>query len=257
MARGAEPKVLHEDAEMLVLCKPAGLLTHPISSLAFETDPKLAEALGVFEKPSVLAWILERIPGNRDLPRGGLVHRLDAGTSGVMLAAKTANTAAALSEMFARRQIKKTYVALAQGRFPAQNGVIDLKLLKRYGSRRVRVMASKERGVEAVTVYRVLRQYSGPHGAQGEPYLLVELRPLTGRTHQLRTHLAALKVWICGDTLYGKPGGAAFGRLMLHARRIELRHPVTGRPLRITAIVPADFSREFQKHTGSPFPKGT
>ncbi len=163
-----------------------------------------------------------------------IVHRLDRETSGVTVLARTPAAAAALAEAFRTGGPEKTYLALtARAPAPAE-GRIDLALGKdpaRAGLRRV-----DPAGDAAATRYRTLR--AGPSAA------LVEARPETGRTHQIRVHLAALGAPLLGDPRYGGPrrvGEVSIPRVMLHARRLELIHPETGAPIAFEAPVPEDF----------------
>ncbi|HEX9242393.1 MAG TPA: RluA family pseudouridine synthase, partial [Anaeromyxobacter sp.] len=164
-----------------------------------------------------------------------IVHRLDRETSGVTVLARTKDAAGALSEAFRAGTPEKTYLALCARAPTPPEGRIDAPLGKdpaRAGLRRV-----DPRGDAAATRYRTLRE--GPGGA------LVEARPETGRTHQIRVHLAHLGAPLLGDARYGGPrrvGEVAIPRVMLHARRLELPHPATGAKLVFEAPVPVDFA---------------
>jgi 23S rRNA pseudouridine1911/1915/1917 synthase len=174
-----------------------------------------------------------------------LVHRLDRETSGVTVLARTPRAAAALSEAFRTGAPEKTYLALC-ARAPAPpEGRIDAPLAKdpaRAGLRRV-----DPRGDAAATRYRTL--CAGPRAA------LVEARPETGRTHQIRVHLAHVGAPLLGDARYGGPrrvGELSIPRVMLHARRLELAHPVTRAPLAFEAPVPGDFAAAERALLGEP-----
>jgi 23S rRNA pseudouridine1911/1915/1917 synthase len=163
-----------------------------------------------------------------------LVHRLDAGTSGIVLLARDASTHRRLSEAFQGRRVAKVYEAIVRGSLQPPEGEIDAPLaLDRRDRRRMTV---DPRGKPASTGYRVVRRYPGAS--------LVALRPRTGRTHQIRVHMAFRGHPIVGDDLYGGPraiGDLAVARLLLHARSLEFSHPVSGTPIRITAPRPKDF----------------
>jgi 23S rRNA pseudouridine1911/1915/1917 synthase len=219
-------EVLFEDAHLIAVNKPAGLLTHPVQGsdevsvvhgLLHHTKGKLAPAGGA--------------------PRPGVVHRLDRETSGVIVLAKTDQAYHALVAQFAERTARKEYLALVDKAPRLLSGVIDAKI-DRHRTVRVR-MAVREDGRDAVTEWRTEEVY-GPQAA------LVRAFPHTGRTHQIRVHLAHLGHAILGDRTYGKfdvPGFAGWPmpRVMLHAHRLTLTHPKTGQPLTITVEPPADF----------------
>jgi 23S rRNA pseudouridine955/2504/2580 synthase len=209
--------VLHEDNSLIVFNKPAGLAVQAGSGVARSLDGLMA----AFAK------------SNGKRPR--LVHRLDQGTSGVIVAAKTQPVAAKLSESFAGRDVQKTYLALVKGRLPpAETGVVDATLVKveEGGKSRMIIARPDRKGAQAArTGWRVLAR----HGAFG----VLQLAPETGRMHQIRVHLMHLGCPILGDALYGE-GQATAPRLMLHAARLDLPHPEGGR-LVLEAPLPADF----------------
>ena len=219
-------EVLFEDAHIIAVNKPAGLLTHPVQGsdevsivhgLLHYTKGKLAPAGGA--------------------PRPGVVHRLDRETSGVIVLAKTDKAYHALVAQFAERTAQKEYLALVDKAPRLLSGLVDAKI-DRHRTVRVR-MAVRDDGRDAVTEWRVEEKY-GPQAA------LVRAFPHTGRTHQIRVHLAHLGHPILGDRTYGKFDIPAFTgwpmpRVMLHAHRLTLTHPQTGKPLTISVEPPADF----------------
>ncbi|MFN7165361.1 MAG: RluA family pseudouridine synthase [Hyphomonas sp.] len=209
--------VLNEDNSLIAFNKPAGLAVQAGSGVARSLDDLMA----AFAK------------SNGKRPR--LVHRLDQGTSGVIVAAKTQPVAAKLSEAFSGRDVQKTYLALVKGRLPsAESGVADASLVKvEEGGKSRMILARPDRkGAQAArTGWRVLAR-------QGE-YGLMQMAPETGRMHQIRVHLMSLGCPILGDALYGE-GQATAPRLMLHAAKLDLPHPEGGR-LVIEAPVPEDF----------------
>lgn len=228
----AEPEdipltVLFEDEHLLVIDKPVGLVVHPGAGNHSGT---LVNAL------------LYRDPTVASLPRAGIVHRLDKDTSGVMVVARTLQAQTALVEQLSARQVHRQYLAVVCGALVA-GGTADAPI-DRHPRDRLR-MGVREDGKEAITHYR-LRERFRAHTA-------LECRLETGRTHQIRVHMAHLRHPIIGDPLYGGslklPKGASdeliaalrgFKRQALHAETLEFNHPMTGEPVRNTATVPAD-----------------
>jgi tRNA pseudouridine32 synthase/23S rRNA pseudouridine746 synthase len=196
--------VLYADPWLLALLKPSGLLSQP------GLGPELADSL--------ISRAQERWPEVR------LVHRLDRDTSGLILLARDATTHRALSAAFAERRVRKTYLAVVQG-LPADRGGVINQPLARIATRppRYGVVPLEQGGKPALTRWRVLRRFEGSS--------LLLLQPRTGRSHQLRVHLADLGHPVLGDPLYGEP--AAAPRLQLHAAGLQLLHPATGKPLHL------------------------
>ncbi len=227
--------VLHEDKHLLVLRKPAGLLMHPLGE-SWLSAPRAA----ITDKRSNLAGLLqEHRPGILDngVERCGIVHRLDRQTSGVLLVAKTPQAYEALLEDFKERRITKLYRALVRGVPKEERARVRAPIGRNPGHRRVIVT---QFGKSAETAFRLLERAAGA--------ALVEARPLTGRTHQIRAHLAYLGHPVLGDIEFDKqrPGEPWPERMLLHAYRVELTHPGTGRKASYTAPLPADF-RSFWK----------
>lgn len=205
-----EPEILWEDAWYVALCKPAGMLSVPGKSDCF----------------SIEGWLRERYP---QATGPLIVHRLDMGTSGVLLAAKTKEAHKRLQAMFKNRRIKKRYIALVDGIVPNDEGFIDLPLCPDVDDR-PRQIVSSEYGKPATTRYRVLDRLNG--------HTRIAFYPETGRTHQLRVHAAhhhGLGIPILGDPLYGHEAE----RLYLHAEAVEFQHPFTGENILIEKV--ADF----------------
>lgn len=199
------PEVLWEDDALVVLGKPAGMLSVP----------------GKGKIPSVTSWLEGRYGGGNGFPLP--VHRLDMATSGILVAAKTREAYLGLQAQFAARSVEKRYIALLDGVVADDEGVIDLPLCLDPADR-PRQMVSETYGKPAVTRFRVLER--------AEDRTRIAFYPLTGRTHQLRVHAAhprGLDAPILGDTLYGRPAD----RLYLHAEYVAFIHPVTGKPVRI------------------------
>lgn len=200
-------KVLHEDHEIAVIDKPAGLLSVPGKG-AHLADCLIARVQQVF-------------------PQALLVHRLDRDTSGVMVFGLTKHAQRHLSMQFEKRQTKKTYVARLSGLLTPKTGTVDLPLIVDWPNRPLQ-MVDHENGKEAITEWRVVRQRDGE--------TRVRLFPRTGRSHQLRVHMLSLGHPIIGDPLYGD--GAAAPRMMLHAEQLRLNHPDGGRGHSFTAKCP-------------------
>jgi 23S rRNA pseudouridine1911/1915/1917 synthase len=161
--------------------------------------------------------------------RPGIVHRLDRDTSGVILVAKNDAAHNALAKQLKERSVEKVYLALVEGTPKPAEGVIDAPIAR--DPRNRQRMAVVEGGRDSVTAYKVVERFSG--------YSLVEVRPKTGRTHQIRVHLAAIGHPIVGDRVYGRPSKLV-GRQFLHAARIAFTHPRTGERMELQADTPHD-----------------
>ncbi len=217
--------ILHEDADLVVLNKPAGLVVHPAPGHAAGT---LVNALLHH------CADLQGIGGEL---RPGIVHRLDKDTSGVLVVAKNEPTHAALVAQFAAHTVEKEYLALVWGAPAKKSGTVDLPIGRHPVHRQK--MAVTAKGRTAVTRYEILA--AGPRAA------LLRVRIETGRTHQIRVHLARLGHPVVGDTTYGRarpglPPGLVIPRQMLHAHRLRFTHPRSGRSLEFTAPPPPDFA---------------
>jgi 23S rRNA pseudouridine1911/1915/1917 synthase len=221
-AAQAEPialDVLYEDSDLLAVNKPPGMTVHP--------SPGHPRATLV---NAILAHCHD-LSGVGGVLRPGIVHRLDRDTSGVILVAKNDAAHHALARQLKARTVEKTYVALVEGTPRPSEGVIDAPIAR--DPRNRQRMAVVEGGRESVTAYRVVERFPG--------YALLEARPKTGRTHQIRVHLAAIGHPIIGDRLYGKPSPLV-GRQFLHAKCIAFEHPRTGERMELEAPLPEDLS---------------
>ncbi len=223
--------IIHDGKDFFVLIKPAGMLVHPQSPV-WEEHP---EAVFSTEE-TLVSVILANPPKGFDtsMPRAGLVHRLDRETSGVMVVAKTQEFQAEMVALFSNREVHKTYHSIACGEVPDNEGTIDVPIGRVAGGK----IKASDVGREAVTDYKVLERKNG--------FTYIELYPRTGRTNQLRVHLSWLGYPVLGDWLYR---GATADRLMLHARRIEFNHPLTGKKLKFEAPVPDDFLAAWKRVT--------
>jgi len=213
--------ILYEDEELLVLNKPAGLVVHPGAG---RTSGTLVHAL--------LAHCA-KLPGIGGVERPGIVHRLDRDTSGIMVVAKTERAHQSLAQQFKARKVRKRYLCLVHGTVEQGAGRIEAPIARRAHDRQR--MGVREGGRAARTEFRVARHFPGR--------TLLEVLPETGRTHQIRVHLAHLGHPVVGDRVYGgrrdRHGDAP--RQMLHAWRLGFHHPVTGAWLEFTAPPPPDF----------------
>jgi len=224
-----EIPVLYEDEAIVVIDKPPGIPVH-------------AAGQGR-DKPTVVAILKKRGPLAGGSPeRPGVVHRLDALTSGVMVLARSEEAWGKLVDQFRRRKVKKEYLALVEGEVEPEEGEITGRL-SRHPSRPWRMRVARE-GKEAQTEFSVLARKAG------RSLLLVQ--PHTGRTHQIRVHLSAIGHPVVGDPVYGKGGE----RLMLHAWRLGFRHPGSGKWMELVAPPPAEFSDWFAEK-GSTGRKGS
>jgi 23S rRNA pseudouridine1911/1915/1917 synthase len=210
--------IVHEDDAVLVVNKPPGLVVHPGSGNWSGT---------------LLNALLRHIPALARLPRAGIVHRLDKDTSGLLVVAKTLAAQTDLVRQLQARDVRREYLALVHGRM-SRSGTIEAPI-GRHPVQRTR-MAVVARGRRAITHYEVLERFRS--------WTLLRCRLETGRTHQLRVHLKSIGHPLVGDATYGKRNSApAFTRQALHAERLALRHPQTGRMMSWRAPPPADIQR--------------
>ena len=226
----AEPialTLLHQDDALAVLDKPAGLVVHPAPGHASGT---LVNAL---------LHHVRDLAGIGGVARPGIVHRLDRGTSGVMVIAKTDAAHVALARQFHDHTIERVYVAFAHGGPKQDEGRIE-RAIGRHPSDRKRMSVVTKRGRAAATRWRVLRRFSK------SSVVKLEIRPETGRTHQIRVHLSAHGLPLLGDETYGAPHAGslarALGRPALHAALLGFTHPTSGERLRFEVPLPADLA---------------
>ena len=217
--------IVHEDEDLLVVDKPAGLVVHPGSGNWAGT---------------LLNALLHHVPGNERLARAGIVHRLDKDTSGLLVVAKNEATQLALVRQLQARSVKRTYLALVRGRLAA-GGTVDAPI-GRHPVQRTR-MAVVAAGKPAVTHYRV-REVLPAH-------TLLECDLETGRTHQIRVHLASIGHPLEGDPVYAGRTTRLLPRQALHAWKLAFVHPRTGKDLRCESPLPADM-RSLLEHLRAP-----
>jgi 23S rRNA pseudouridine1911/1915/1917 synthase len=218
-ARPIDPRVriLYEDDDLVVIDKAAGLLTVPSPEVLYET----AETF--------LNGYLGARPGENRIHH---VHRLDRDTSGVLVFAKNSWIREQLQELFAGHDMERVYVAIVHGKLKESSGTFR-SYLAEDRELRVRTVADRSQGKEAITHYRTI--------ASGKRYSIVEVTLETGRRNQIRVHFAEAGHPVVGDTMYGKGRDPELGRLALHARHLGFIHPRTGKRVAFTADVPRAF----------------
>jgi len=218
--------VIYEDAALLVVNKPAGLVVHPAYG---HTSGTLVNA------------VLAHCPQVADVggpDRAGIVHRLDKDTSGLILIAKDEVTRAALQRQFKHRQVAKTYLALVEGPVQPREGIIEAPVGR--SKRQRKKMAVVRSGREARTMYRATEYFPD--------HTLLEVRPHSGRTHQVRVHLAWLGYPIVGDVVYGRRRQRLLrGRHFLHAARLRFTHPATGEEVEFKAPLPPELAAVLER----------
>jgi 23S rRNA pseudouridine1911/1915/1917 synthase len=259
--------VVYEDGDLAVVNKPAGMMVHAGSG-------KNEDARSRGTLVNALLYRFNALSSTGGELRPGIVHRLDKDTSGLIVVAKNDRTHAALGEMFASRQIKKTYVALVQGAMERAKGTINAGV-GRDPVRRTRMTAKpQDNARSAVSHYEVIRRLANRFGK----FTLVKVRIETGRTHQIRVHMASIGHPVVGDTLYGgsgqltdqvasqaaqskaarrkaEPEKLKLGRNFLHAANLEFAHPITGKLLKLEAPLPEElesFLGRLEAVAGSP-----
>lgn len=222
---------IYEEKDFAVINKPAGVLVHVLK-------------MGDHSKNTVAGWALSRYPeiksvGDAPGTRPGIVHRLDRETSGVMLIARTQAFFGYFKTLLQKHEVSKTYLALVWGH-PKEKGVVNKPIGLRSGSTKRSVSARKMKMVkEAVTQYKTLRHFE----YRGDQFAWVELSPKTGRTHQLRVHMASIGAPIVGDALYGREGNPlGLKRQALHAASLEFVS-LRGKRVKFEADLPADLKK--------------
>lgn len=217
-------RIIHDDADIVVIDKPVWVAAHASSGWSGPHVVGSLRASGF------------RISGLGPIEREGIVHRLDVGTTGVMVVAKSNRAYSQLKAAFRNREVTKRYLALAHGRFDHPVGTVDAPIGHAGG--KAWKMAIRDDGKPAITHYRV-RETLGPAS-------LLEVELETGRTHQIRLHMSAIGHPLIGDTLYGASGEVAeklgLERQWLHASSLTFRHPATGEQVTYTAPIPTDLA---------------
>jgi len=254
----------YEDENLLVVDKPAGIVTHP--ARGHNTGTLVHGLLG------------RQIAGGEHPHRPGIVHRLDKDTSGLLIVARDEETHRHLTEALSRHKIERTYLCLVHGLFETREGTIEAPL-GRDARERQQMAVTRRGGRDAVTHFRVLESWGGaPAGtpaaaisATGKPgaagnaagriaasprkgaagYSLLEVRLETGRTHQIRVHLAAIGHPVAGDKVYGRrKDELGVGRQFLHSARLRFTHPITGVTVDVSSPLPTDLQRVLEHLRG-------
>jgi 23S rRNA pseudouridine1911/1915/1917 synthase len=229
--------IVYEDAECVVVDKEPDMVVHPASSYRGKT---LVQAL-LFRYPELREMVS---PESEEGKRPGIVHRLDRDTSGLMVVARSREARASLQSQFKDRSVEKAYLALVYGRLDPPRGTIEAPIGRDLRSRQR--MSVVPGGRPAVTRYQTRQFLFNPHGAR-EPYTLAEAWPATGRTHQIRVHLAHIGHPVVGDRLYGggrrRRQGIACPRQFLHAYRLGFHRPSDGQWMIFESALPVDLQR--------------
>lgn len=219
--------IVYEDEDVAVVNKPPGMVVHPASGNYSGT---LLNAL---------LWHSGKLSELGGRTRAGIVHRLDKDTSGLLVVAKTDYAHRDLAKQFKARTVERSYIALVRGTIYLDEGVIDAPI-GRSPSHRQKMAVSFLGQKTAVTYYKVLEKFPG-NAPSGENFTIVEVKPRTGRTHQIRVHMAYIGHSLLGDTKYGTKGG--FARVALHAQTIKFRHPKSGEDMEFSVDLPLDMKQ--------------
>lgn len=218
-------QVIYEDNDILVVNKPKGLVVHPANG---NWDGTLVNA--------IMAYCKDSLSGIGGELRPGIVHRLDKDTSGLLIIAKNDKAHIKMSEQIKNREVKKTYIALVRGTIAENEATINMPIGRSEKDRKK--MAVTKNGKEAITHFKVLERFTTSKGT----YTLLEVKIDTGRTHQIRVHLAEIGHPVIGDMVYSN-GKNEFGieGQCLHAKKLEFNHPISGEHLVLEAELPDYF----------------
>ena len=213
--------IIYEDSDIIVVNKPKGMVVHPANG---NPDGTLVNA--------ILSICKNSLSGIGGELRPGIVHRLDKDTSGLIIVAKNDKAHINMSEQIKERNVKKTYIALVRGNVPEEEATINMPIGRSTKDRKK--MAVTKNGKQAITHFKVLKRYS--------KYTLLEIKIETGRTHQIRVHMAEIGYPVVGDAVYSN-GKNEFGieGQMLHAYKLEFMHPITNKHMELTAPLPQYF----------------
>jgi len=233
--------IVYEDDDLAIINKPAGMMVHAGAGATDDQRNRGTLVNALLHHFASLSAVGGEI-------RPGIVHRLDKETSGLILVAKTDNSHRKLADQFARREVKKKYLALVHGWLKKDSGTISASI-SRDRVRRIRMTTRHTGGREAVSHYKSLRRPDTPFGK----FTLVEIKIDTGRTHQIRVHMSSIGHPVVGDTLYGAPGkiqpiglkrsdtgSISLPRNFLHAAELELLHPRTGKKMSLSSALPTE-----------------
>lgn len=219
--------IIYEDKDIIVVNKPKGMVVHPANG---NPDGTLVNA--------IMAICKDSLSGIGGEIRPGIVHRLDKDTSGLLIVAKNDMAHVNMSEQIKRHEVKKTYIALVRGIVKENEATIDMPIGRSNSDRKK--MAVTKTGKNAVTHIKVLKRY--------DKYTLLEINIETGRTHQIRVHLAHIGYPVIGDYIYSN-GKNEFGIVgqCLHAKSLEFKHPITGKDMKLEAPLPEYFEKVLQE----------
>jgi len=219
--------IIYEDSDIIVVNKPKGMVVHPANG---NPDGTLVNA--------ILSICKNSLSGIGGELRPGIVHRLDKDTSGLIIVAKNDKAHINMSEQIKGRNVKKTYIALVRGNVPEEEATINMPIGRSTKDRKK--MAVTKNGKQAITHFKVLKRYS--------KYTLLEIKIETGRTHQIRVHMAEIGYPVVGDAVYSN-GKNEFGieGQMLHAYKLEFMHPITNKHMELTAPLPQYFEEILKK----------
>jgi len=220
--------ILFEDDFLIVIDKPGDMVVHPSAGHRAGT---LVNA--------ILSYVNEE--EREDDERPGIVHRLDKGTTGVIVVAKDRKTQEALSNQFQERSVEKVYRAIVEGIVRDQEGIVE-GLIGRHPIDRKKMAVVEKEGRHSSSLYRVIERLKG--------FTYIEVHPKTGRTHQIRVHMNHAGYPIVGDELYGRQAKRLTARPLLHALRLSFSHPVHGTRVTVEAPVPADMEAFLREHRG-------
>ncbi len=219
--------IIYEDSDIIVVNKPKGMVVHPANG---NPDGTLVNA--------ILSICKNSLSGIGGELRPGIVHRLDKDTSGLIIVAKNDKAHINMGEQIKERNVKKTYIALVRGNVPEEEATINMPIGRSTKDRKK--MAVTKNGKQAITHFKVLKRYS--------KYTLLEIKIETGRTHQIRVHMAEIGYPVVGDAVYSN-GKNEFGieGQMLHAYKLEFMHPITNKHMELTAPLPQYFEEILKK----------
>lgn len=219
--------IIYEDSDIIVVNKPKGMVVHPANG---NPDGTLVNA--------ILSICKNSLSGIGGELRPGIVHRLDKDTSGLIIVAKNDKAHINMSEQIKERNVKKTYIALVRGNVPEEEATINMPIGR--STKDKKKMAVTKNGKQAITHFKVLKRYS--------KYTLLEIKIETGRTHQIRVHMAEIGYPVVGDAVYSN-GKNEFGieGQMLHAYKLEFMHPITNKHMELTAPLPQYFEEILKK----------
>lgn len=236
--------ILYEDDHFLAINKPAGMVVHP--SFGHSSGTLVNAVLGYLGEKQAMgdgSWATGNGEDTKTVAgaRAGIVHRLDKGTTGVILVARDERTQERLSVLFKDRKVRKTYRAVVEG-VPGLDSWTVEGNIGRHPVERKKMAVLRSGGRQAKTDFKVLERLDG--------FSCIEAYPATGRTHQIRVHLSHAGYPVVGDETYGRKAKRLALRPLLHAYRIEFTHPVTSKPVTIEAPVPGDMVDFLEKHRG-------